>query len=121
MCTKHQEFVRKDVERAFGVMQARFAVVRNPSSLWDKNKIGNIMRVCIILHNMIVEDERDSYGNTSVFEQGEDQDTTFVVRRPTNLGATMGRRADVRDTPGYHQLKADLVENICDQFGHLPM
>ena len=112
MCTKHQEFVRKDVERAFGVMQARFAVVRNPSSLWDKNKIGNIMRVCIILHNMIVEDERDSYGNASVFEQGEDEDTTFVVRRPTNLGATMGRRADVRDTSDHHQLKADLVENI---------
>nr|VDD06394.1 unnamed protein product [Brassica oleracea] len=114
-------YLADDVERAFGVLQARFAVVRNPSSLWDKNKIGNIMRACIILHNMIVEDERDSYGNTSVFEQGEDQDTTFVVRRPTNLGATMGRRADVWDTPGHHQLKADLVENIWDQFGHLPM
>ncbi|XP_033146098.1 uncharacterized protein LOC117133616 [Brassica rapa] len=118
---KHQEFVRKDVERAFGVLQARFAVVRNPSNLWDKNKIGNIMRACIILHNMIVEDERDSYGNASVFEQGEDEDPTFVVRRPTNLGATLGRRADVRDTPGHHQLKADLVENIWDKFGHLPM
>ncbi|CAN7000722.1 unnamed protein product, partial [Brassica rapa subsp. trilocularis] len=56
---KRQEFVRKDVERAFGVLQARFAVVRNPSNLWDKNKLGNIMRACIILHNMIVENERD--------------------------------------------------------------
>ena len=56
---KTQESVRKDVERAFGVLQARFAVVKNPSKLWDKEKIGNIMKACIILHNMIVQDERD--------------------------------------------------------------
>ena len=33
-----QEGVRKDVERAFGVLQARFAIVRNPSNIWDKRK-----------------------------------------------------------------------------------
>uniref|UniRef100_A0A0D3DUS2 Myb-like domain-containing protein n=1 Tax=Brassica oleracea var. oleracea TaxID=109376 RepID=A0A0D3DUS2_BRAOL len=53
----HQEAVRKDVERAFGVLRARFAIVKNPALLWDKIKIGKIMRACIILHNMIVEDE----------------------------------------------------------------
>ncbi|XP_010445207.2 PREDICTED: uncharacterized protein LOC104727835 [Camelina sativa] len=36
----HQEFVFKDVERAFGVLQARFAIVRNPALFWDKAKIG---------------------------------------------------------------------------------
>ncbi|XP_013632874.1 PREDICTED: uncharacterized protein LOC106338446, partial [Brassica oleracea var. oleracea] len=54
---KHQEAVRKDVEHAFGVLQARFAIVKNPVLFWDKAKIGKIMRTCIILHNMIVEDE----------------------------------------------------------------
>ncbi|XP_013622692.1 PREDICTED: uncharacterized protein LOC106328737 [Brassica oleracea var. oleracea] len=58
---KTQEAVRKDVERAFGVLQARFAVVKNPSKLWDKEKIANIMKACIILHNMIVEDERSTF------------------------------------------------------------
>ena len=57
----HQEGVRKDVERAFGVLQAQFAIVKNPALLWDKIKIGKIMRACIILHNMIVEDERDGH------------------------------------------------------------
>ncbi|XP_013601610.1 PREDICTED: uncharacterized protein LOC106309084 [Brassica oleracea var. oleracea] len=83
---KKQEVVRKDVERAFGVLQARFAGVRNPSNLWDKNKIGNIMKTCIILHNMIVEDERDSYTqHASEFQQGEDVDHTFVVKRTKSL------------------------------------
>ena len=78
------------------------------------------MRACIILHNMIVEDERDSYCNASEFQQGEDVDPTFVVKRTTNLGTTMGRRAEVRNTQGHQQLKEDLIENIWANFGHFP-
>uniref|UniRef100_A0A0D3DKS3 DDE Tnp4 domain-containing protein n=1 Tax=Brassica oleracea var. oleracea TaxID=109376 RepID=A0A0D3DKS3_BRAOL len=33
---KTQERHRKDVELAFGVLQARFAVIKNSSNLWDK-------------------------------------------------------------------------------------
>ena len=42
--SQHEEVVRKDVERAFGVLQTRFAIVKNPSFFWDKVKIGKIMR-----------------------------------------------------------------------------
>ncbi|XP_024004398.1 uncharacterized protein LOC112081857 [Eutrema salsugineum] len=64
-----QESVRKDVERAFGVLQARFAIIKNPALCWDKAKIGKIMRACI----MIVEDERDGFtlSNVSEFLQGD--------------------------------------------------
>ncbi|KAL0641912.1 hypothetical protein Bca4012_103413 [Brassica carinata] len=118
---KRQESCRKDVERAFGVLQARFAVIRNPTNLWDKNKIGNIMKACIILHNMIVENERGSYRQeASDFQQGDDVDPTFVVRRTKNLSTLLGRRAEVRDRQGHQQLKEDLIENIWDKFGHLP-
>ena len=58
---KAQEACRKDVEWAFGVLQSRFAIVRGPARLWDEESLGNIMRACIIMHNMIVEDERDEY------------------------------------------------------------
>ena len=34
--TKAQESARKDIERAFGVLQARFAIVRGPARFWDK-------------------------------------------------------------------------------------
>ena len=50
-----QESARKDVERAFGVLQARFAIVRGPACFWKLEVLKNIMKACIILHNMIVE------------------------------------------------------------------
>ncbi|KAF8377156.1 hypothetical protein HHK36_030529 [Tetracentron sinense] len=57
-----QESAKKDVERAFGVLQARFAIVRGPACFWECNTLKDIMKACIIMHNMIVEDERDVNG-----------------------------------------------------------
>jgi hypothetical protein len=52
-----QEPARKDVERAFGVLQSRFAIVRGPIRYWDEETLANIMKACIIMHNMIIVDE----------------------------------------------------------------
>ncbi|XP_042436865.1 uncharacterized protein LOC122022815 [Zingiber officinale] len=54
---ERQESVRKDVKRAFGVLQSRWAIVRGPARYWYRKKLKQIMLACIILHNMIVEDE----------------------------------------------------------------
>ena len=56
-----QESARKDVERCFGVLQARFAIIPGSSRFWSKDDMTIIIKACIILHNMIVEDERDEH------------------------------------------------------------
>ncbi|XP_021776439.1 uncharacterized protein LOC110740267 [Chenopodium quinoa] len=38
-----QEGASKDIERAFGVLQKRFAIVSNPARLWDKHEVGDVM------------------------------------------------------------------------------
>ncbi|CAL9001379.1 unnamed protein product, partial [Prunus brigantina] len=55
----HQEGYRKDVERCFGILQARWAIIRGAARLFDEEVLRSIMMTCIILHNMIVEDEYD--------------------------------------------------------------
>ncbi|XP_048631045.1 uncharacterized protein LOC125605081 [Brassica napus] len=118
---ERQESTRKDVERAFGVLQSRFAIVKNPALLWDKEKIGEIMRTCVILHNMIVENERHRYAqiDTSEFESGESSRNSKVKRRESiHVGDMLGIRRKVRDTEKHDRLKADLMKNIWQKFGN---
>ncbi|XP_048617757.1 uncharacterized protein LOC125589264 [Brassica napus] len=121
---QHQEAVRKDVERTFGVLQARFAIVKNPALFWDKAKIGRIMRACIVLHNMIVENEREGYTHFDVSElqQGEDTgtshvDLTYSTDIPSNIANMMSVRTRIRDRQMHQQLKANLVEHLWNKFG----
>ncbi|XP_033145190.1 uncharacterized protein LOC108871618 [Brassica rapa] len=115
-----QEATRKDVERAFGVLQARFAIVKNPALSMNKAKIGKIMRACIILHNMIVENERDGYirYDISEFVEGNVTRSSEVeTERPTNLNNMFPNRNDLRDRQIHERLKNDLIENIWNKFG----
>lgn len=54
-----QESARKDVERCFGVIQARWSMIAYPCRLWNIYDNVDVMYACIIIHNMIIEDERD--------------------------------------------------------------
>ncbi|KAM1281712.1 hypothetical protein ACFX2H_022154 [Malus domestica] len=50
-------YLRKDVERCFGILQFTTAIVRGAARLFDVESLRSIMMTCIILHNMMVEDE----------------------------------------------------------------
>ncbi|CAL8156652.1 unnamed protein product [Prunus armeniaca] len=61
------EGYRKDVERYFGILQAWWAIIKGAARLFDEEVLRSIMMTCIILHNMIVEDEYD-YDADEVYE-----------------------------------------------------
>jgi hypothetical protein len=48
----------KDVECAFGILQSRFCILRQLARLYEQGDLENIMLACIILRNMIIEDEK---------------------------------------------------------------
>ncbi|KAM2357592.1 hypothetical protein ACFX1X_006547 [Malus domestica] len=76
--TLHQEAYRKDVERAFGILQARWKIISEPVRGWSRENLDSIMMSCIILHNMIVEGERDEYIDG---ESDDDQEDLNRSRR----------------------------------------
>ncbi|XP_057440104.1 protein ALP1-like [Lotus japonicus] len=119
---KHQEGCRKDIERAFGVLQARFKIIREPARFWDITDLGIIMRSCIILHNMIVEDERDTYAQRwTDFEQAEGSESSTPQPYSTEVLPAFAdhvrARSEFRDPNVHHQLQADLVKHIWAKFG----
>lgn len=119
---QHQEGARKDVERAFGVLQARFNIVRRPAQLWQRIAIGKIMEACVILHNMIVEDERELV--TAPLDLNETSGTSFVLPPEVNIGPNicfmdvLQRNSSIRARPTHIQLKRDLVEHIWQRYGN---
>nr|GEV59939.1 nucleotide-binding, alpha-beta plait [Tanacetum cinerariifolium]GEV77867.1 nucleotide-binding, alpha-beta plait [Tanacetum cinerariifolium] len=62
--TKHAYFkkrldsARKDVEHAFGVLQGRWGIIQQPARSYHVNTLRRVMYSCIILHNMILKDQK---------------------------------------------------------------
>jgi hypothetical protein len=122
---KVQEGARKDVERAFGVLQARWHIISRPARVWDRYTISDIMHTCIILHNMIVEEERDKY------ERGAEEwynepppdipDWTppelWFHGGPLPYQMYVAVRGQLKNDTLCRRLQEDLIEHIWDRFG----
>lgn len=61
-----QESLRKYVDRAFGVLQKRFQILRTYCRLWSVHTLNLVVRCCIIVHNMLVEYRRNNLTPNSV-------------------------------------------------------
>jgi Plant transposon protein len=70
-----QQGARKAVCRVFGVLFKRFHVLSRPSRLWYVEGMAAIVKACVILHNMRVEERRMTYtGSRAVRLQVETSD-----------------------------------------------
>ncbi|XP_070672024.1 uncharacterized protein [Malus domestica] len=78
--TLHQEAYQKDVERAFGILQARWKIISKPARVWSRENLDSIMMSCIILHNMIVQDDRDGYIDGESDDDQEDPNRSRMAR-----------------------------------------
>nr|GEW43581.1 hypothetical protein [Tanacetum cinerariifolium] len=57
---QRQESARKDVERAFGVLQGRWRLIQQSDNAYKVNTLRRILYARIIMHNMILEDQNMS-------------------------------------------------------------
>lgn len=107
---KLQEAARKDVERAFGVLQARWAIVKGPARFWRQEDLHTIMMACVILHNLIVEDERDMEHVDFDFDCSSE--VLEVFRGECTFSEYLGRSSSIRDKKQHFRLRDDIVEHL---------
>ncbi|SAL96806.1 hypothetical protein [Absidia glauca] len=116
--TKAQESTRKDVERAFGVLQQRFHIVAGPARMWDLGVLHDIMTTCIILHNLIVERQRQ--GSNEDIEEGRGEARVPLLPREEMSGSFdtfLSRTMKIVDRAVHHQLNHDLMEHLWNRSG----
>jgi hypothetical protein len=88
--TKWQESARKDIERAFGVLQCRFKAIAYPIHFINQDSIYHMAACCLILHNMLVQERvmgncTDRY-DPSVEADPEDVDVVEAALHPAGVG-----------------------------------
>ena len=86
--TKWQEASRKDIERAFGVLQGHFNFMSRPVMLPNLPLITMRVTTCLILHNMGVSDRimnndcKAIYNPAERLEQDEEREVAAHIGGP---------------------------------------
>ncbi|KAK1682370.1 hypothetical protein QYE76_043218 [Lolium multiflorum] len=113
---KMQEACKKDVKRGFGVLQARWAIVRHPARTWSLKTMHEVMTCCVIMHNMIVENERPDGRNENHWEFQDE----LVALLPGALSWEdyLHMNVEVTDENVCKQLQTDLIEHQWTLDGH---
>ncbi|CAM8951111.1 unnamed protein product [Rhodiola kirilowii] len=127
--SKKQKSYRKDVERCFGILQSRWAILRHAGMCHRKCVLKTIMLACIILHNMTVEEEfvedefeevveQDPHNPTSaftVYDKPTDQNGNRIrhdpVGRAQRSEAFYERLTSLQSVYLHTQLQSDLVKH----------
>jgi hypothetical protein len=111
-----QEATRKDIERCFGVLQARFRIITQPCKLWSASAMHTVIMACCILHNMIIIDESDEILDNEHLFDG-------TVCNPAN-GPFMSSARRVYETMSsiersdtHYKCRNDLVEHLWNVYG----
>ncbi|XP_071694918.1 uncharacterized protein [Rutidosis leptorrhynchoides] len=109
--TKFQASARNDVERTFGVLQGRFAILKTPARVMSVNKMRRIMYSCIVMHNMIQEDNGFALSTWEQewLDKPENRPRRNIRRRVKDRRS---RDKEIRDRDVHDQLREDLTAHI---------
>ncbi|GJX50081.1 ALP1-like protein [Tanacetum coccineum] len=101
------EVARKDVERAFGVLKKKWAIVRTSAQSRSLKKIMHLMYTCIILHNMIRK-EKGKAISPDFYPEEQHREDDPVRSAQDRLRVIR----EIHDEETHLSLKADIVEHI---------
>ena len=92
------ESMRKDTECSFGIVKKRERILRLPLLVMKKSKVDNIVKTCVIIHNMLLQyDGLDNIGELDEDYLEVDPGTVLEVDVATG------------ELPSDHWLEADIM------------
>ncbi|GJU29894.1 ALP1-like protein [Tanacetum coccineum] len=94
--TKH-EASRKDVERAFGALKKKWKLIKHPAREMSRRRLSDVMYTCIILHNIIIHDNKVVI--SSKFFREEQQRDDDPLTTSASWRGNLARFAAMADVP----------------------
>lgn len=98
------------------MLQARFAIISRPARLWKNKDLDVVMKACIIMHNMIVEDERDESNLSNNYDRthSANPSTAVISRDPSHYSfkSFLNRYGNIMDPSEHFRLKSALVAHL---------
>ncbi|XP_038722076.1 uncharacterized protein LOC120014230 [Tripterygium wilfordii] len=118
-----QESARKDVEHVLGVLQSCFHIIQQPCKYFKLATMKNIMRACVILHNMIVEDERYLYkslekSNYYLFEEVSAPIVDYGYNH-FDYNQFIAGREKLKDKIMHRHLQEYLIKHLWERHGNV--
>lgn len=90
-------------------------IVHGPARFLDEETLNKIMTSCIIMHNMIVEDERDEHNDFNYDTMGEN--VKISHESTPELDEFIANYQTIKDRSTHTQLQDDLVEHLWQHYG----
>jgi hypothetical protein len=115
MFASAQEAKRKDIERAFGMLQARFHILTSACCLWERHAMKTVIQTCVILHNLVIDFEYQNEVNSDYII-----DAMYIPQHPFAVipreeGQTFDTRSQMilamQNSELHMQLQHDLMIN----------
>jgi hypothetical protein len=107
-----QASVRKDVECAFDLLKKRFNILAIPGRSYSKCTLDLIMCAYIILHNMIIDDERDGGYDDNYHTVTSVVAPCVTYEAPASLTTILQREAHLTSGLMFLNLQFDLIEHV---------
>lgn len=104
---------RRIIENVFGIMSARFRVLRKPIHL-DAIKTNKVVLACCVLHNYLITTNKAKYAPPSAFDQYDDKGH-LTTPADWRAEATMVPLANIRDRNGSIDVK-EIQKEFADYF-----
>ena len=90
--------------------------MRGPAHFWDEETLADIMKACIIMHNMVIKDERN-IGNNDFAGSDENPPVEVSHAYTLELEDFMQTHYQIRGNVTRSQLQSDLIEHLWERHG----
>jgi hypothetical protein len=100
------------VECTFNLLKKRFNILVIPDQSYSQRILDLIIRACIILHNMIIDDERDDDYDDNYHTFTSVVAPSVTYEAPVSLTTILQREAHLTSGLMFSNLQSDLIEHV---------